>query len=55
MDIENIVQKQREFFKTGKTKDVNFRKKALKDLKKAIINREEDSTAKVTMFRNHME
>lgn len=42
MDIENIVQKQREFFKTGKTKDVNFRKKALKDLKKAIINREEE-------------
>ena len=42
MDIENIVQKQREFFKTGKTKDVNFRKKALKDLKTVIINRQEE-------------
>ena len=32
--IKNIVQEQRQFFNTGKTKDVSFRIKQLKILKK---------------------
>lgn len=55
MNIENIIQKQREFFKTGKTKDVNFRKKALKDLKNAIINREEDINKALKLDLNKSE
>ena len=41
-DIENIVNKQRKFFKTGKTLDVNFRIQQLKKLKEAIIFYEDD-------------
>ncbi|MEC4816006.1 MAG: aldehyde dehydrogenase [Scytonema sp. PMC 1069.18] len=36
VSIVEIIQKQREFFKTGKTKDVNFRWEQLKTLKQAI-------------------
>ena len=35
-EIENIVQKQREFFLTGKTLDVKFRISALKKLRSVI-------------------
>ena len=42
MQIEEIVQKQRNFFNTGKTKEVYYRKNALKRLKKAIIVRERE-------------
>lgn len=37
-----LVQKQRDFFATQKTKDISFRKKALKRLQKEIISREDD-------------
>ncbi|MRH99003.1 aldehyde dehydrogenase family protein [Kriegella sp. EG-1] len=37
-----ILQKQRVFFDTQKTKDVTFRKKVLKLLQKEIISREDD-------------
>ncbi len=37
-----LIQKQRDFFATQKTKDVSFRKKALKRLQQEIISREDD-------------
>ena len=37
-----ILEKQRDFFTTQKTKDVSFRKYALKRLQKEIIGREDD-------------
>ncbi|WP_414514453.1 aldehyde dehydrogenase [Nostoc sp. PCC 9305] len=40
-NIGNIIQTQRDFFKTGKTKDVNFRIEQLKNLKQAIIEHEQ--------------
>lgn len=39
--IENIIIKQKEFFNTGKTKQVDFRIKALKKIKLQIIKNEE--------------
>ena len=36
MDISDIVRKQREFFKTGRTKDVDFRINALGKLEQVI-------------------
>ena len=38
----NILKKQRDFFATQKTKDVSFRKEALKRLQRVIIAREDD-------------
>ncbi|MDD5503278.1 MAG: aldehyde dehydrogenase [Candidatus Thermoplasmatota archaeon] len=38
--IKEIVRKQREFFSTGTTKDVNFRIESLKKLKQAIVENE---------------
>ncbi|AKA35223.1 aldehyde dehydrogenase [Flagellimonas lutaonensis] len=38
--ISEVINKQRDFFKEGKTKDVSFRKKALKKLQRAIIAQE---------------
>lgn len=43
-DIHSIVLKQREFFLSGKTLDIKFRKEQLKKLKEAIIRNE----AKIT-------
>ncbi|MEH1915382.1 aldehyde dehydrogenase [Nostoc sp.] len=40
-NIGNIIQTQRDFFQTGKTKDVNFRIEQLKNLKQAIIEHEQ--------------
>ncbi|WP_117883180.1 aldehyde dehydrogenase [Aureibaculum luteum] len=40
--IKEIIQQQRDFFKTQQTKDVSFRKKALKRLRQEIVTREED-------------
>jgi len=37
-----LLQKQRDFFATQQTKDILFRKKALKKLQKEIISREDD-------------
>ncbi|MEH1928640.1 aldehyde dehydrogenase [Nostoc sp.] len=39
--IGDIIQNQREFFRTGKTKDVTFRIEQLKNLKQAIIEHEQ--------------
>ncbi|MEH2406085.1 aldehyde dehydrogenase [Nostoc sp.] len=40
-NVGNIIQNQREFFQTGKTKDVTFRIEQLKNLKQAIIEHEQ--------------
>ncbi|MEH1793279.1 aldehyde dehydrogenase [Nostoc sp.] len=40
-NIGDIIQNQREFFETGKTKDVAFRIEQLKNLKQAIIEHEQ--------------
>lgn len=42
MDIEQLVKQQRNFFNTSKTKDVQFRKNALRTLKTCILKHEED-------------
>ena len=39
--VKEIIQQQRDFFKTQQTKDVSFRKKALKRLQQEIIKRED--------------
>lgn len=41
-DIEKIVERQRKFFSKGVTKDISFRKKALKHLKRAVLCYEEE-------------
>lgn len=41
-DIGKIVEKQKRFFRRGVTKDISFRKKALKHLRRAIICYEEE-------------
>ncbi len=43
-NISNLVQAQRDFFSTGKTKDINFRKQKLIDLRNAIRNHEKSIT-----------
>ncbi|MHC5610129.1 MAG: aldehyde dehydrogenase [Nostoc sp.] len=40
-NIGDIIQNQREFFRTGKTKDITFRIEQLKNLKQAIIEHEQ--------------
>ncbi|MBJ2172926.1 aldehyde dehydrogenase [Aureibaculum sp. A20] len=40
--IKDIIQQQRSFFKTQQSKEVLFRKKALKRLRQEIVNREDD-------------
>ncbi|MDZ7992814.1 MAG: aldehyde dehydrogenase [Nostoc sp. EfeVER01] len=40
-NVGEIIQNQREFFQTGKTKDVTFRIEQLKTLKQAIIEHEQ--------------
>ena len=42
MVIENIIQSQRILFQTGKTRDVKYRKNALKKLKEIIFKYEEE-------------
>lgn len=42
MDIENLINKQKNFFETNKTKDIKYRKQALKKLKEAILKYEKD-------------
>jgi len=39
--IEAIVNSQKEFFKTGKTKNIDYRKQLLKQLQSEIINQED--------------
>lgn len=40
-NVSNIIQNQREFFKSGKTKDVTFRIEQLKKLRQAVIEHEQ--------------
>lgn len=40
--IQGIVKKQRDFFRSGQTKDLSFRIKQLKNLKKEIIENEKE-------------
>ncbi|MBD2561010.1 MULTISPECIES: aldehyde dehydrogenase [Nostoc] len=40
-NVGDIIQNQREFFQTGKTKDVTFRIEQLRNLKQAIIEHEQ--------------
>ena len=42
MNISQLVQAQKEFFATQQTKDISYRKDALKRLQKEIIKRESD-------------
>ncbi len=42
MDYKNIINKQRDFFLSGKTKEYNFRLEALKSLKEAMLYYEKD-------------
>ena len=42
MDFSSIIKKQRIFFDTGKTKDVNFRIDMLKRLKSSIKSHEQE-------------
>ncbi|MDL2301358.1 aldehyde dehydrogenase [Lachnospiraceae bacterium OttesenSCG-928-D06] len=42
IDIEKIVQKQRDFFQTGKTLDMAFRREALRRLGRTINNHKEE-------------
>ena len=41
IEIQNIIDEQKNFFKTGKTLPVSYRIDALKKLKKLIIENEE--------------
>ena len=38
--VSGIIRQQRDFFRTGKTKDVAFRIAQLKTLKKAVLEHE---------------
>lgn len=40
-NVGNIIQNQRDFFKSGKTKDVTFRIEQLKKLRQAVIEHEQ--------------
>ncbi len=42
MNIPELIQAQKSFFKTQQTKDISFRKAALKRLQKEVIKREPD-------------
>ncbi len=42
MEVHPIVQRQKDFFKTGITKDVNFRITGLKRLREELVKREKD-------------
>ena len=40
-NIEQLLKKQRDFFNTGKTRDIRFRKAAFLRLRQAIRRREQ--------------
>jgi aldehyde dehydrogenase (NAD+) len=42
MEVKAIVERQKDFFKSGKTKDVSFRKTCLKRLRNELVKREKD-------------
>lgn len=53
--IKNIIDKQRQFFATGKTKDVDFRLEQLKKLKQAISDYQKEIVAAVNADLNRPE
>jgi aldehyde dehydrogenase (NAD+) len=53
--ISEIIQKQRQFFATGKTKDLEFRREQLQRLKQAILDRQEAIVAAVKADLNRPE
>lgn len=53
--IQDLIQKQRQFFATGKTKDLQFRIEQLKRLKQAILDRQEAIVAAVNADLNRSE
>jgi aldehyde dehydrogenase (NAD+) len=53
--IPEIIQKQRQFFATGKTKNLEFRLEQLKLLKQAILDRQEAIVAAVNADLNRSE
>ena len=44
MDIDSVLQSQKDYFSTQQTKDISFRKKCLKKLQTELIKRESDIT-----------
>jgi aldehyde dehydrogenase (NAD+) len=42
MDIDNILQSQKDYFLTQQTKNISFRQKCLKKLQTELIKRESD-------------
>lgn len=57
MDLEELLRSQRTFFETGETRRVDFRLCALKKLKKALIQREQELFAalKADLNKSHRE
>ncbi|WP_413164922.1 aldehyde dehydrogenase [Capilliphycus salinus ALCB114379] len=55
VQVEKLIQQQREFFATGQTKNVNFRREQLQRLKQAIIDHQGDIIAGVKADLNRPE
>jgi aldehyde dehydrogenase (NAD+) len=55
LQVEKLIQQQRQFFATGQTKNVNFRLEQLKRLKQSIINHQGDIIAGVKADLNRPE
>lgn len=53
--VRDLLQQQRQFFATGKTKDITFRLEQLKKLKQAILDRQEAIVAAVNADLNRSE
>ncbi|MEB3282984.1 MAG: aldehyde dehydrogenase [Lyngbya sp.] len=55
VQVEKLIQQQREFFATGQTKNVNFRREQLQRLKQVIIDHQGDIIAGVKADLNRPE
>jgi aldehyde dehydrogenase (NAD+) len=55
LQVEKLIQQQRQFFATGQTKNVNFRREQLQRLKQAIIDHQRDIIAGVKADLNRPE
>ncbi|MEA5541017.1 aldehyde dehydrogenase [Limnoraphis robusta Tam1] len=55
LQVEKLIQQQRQFFATGQTKNVNFRREQLQRLKQAIIDHQGDIIAGVKADLNRPE
>lgn len=56
-EIKDILEKQREFFRSGKTISVEFRLRQLEKLRKSMVAHEDDLTEalKKDLGKSHME